>query len=117
MAWDFSTEKEFQLQLDWIREFVDNEIIPIELIQGGLNQTQLDQLWAPLKDKVKAKNLWSPHLGPEHGGQGMGQLKLGLIHEILGRSELAPEIFNCQGPDSGNAELLAVGATEAQRQR
>ena len=49
MAWDFSTETEFQHQLDWIRDFVDNEIIPIELIQGGLNQTQLDQLWAPLK--------------------------------------------------------------------
>lgn len=117
MAWDFSTETEFQHKLDWIRDFVDNEIIPIELIQGGLNQAQLDQLWAPLKEKVKAQNLWSPHLGPEHGGQGMGQLKLGLIHEILGRSELAPEIFNCQGPDSGNAELLAVGATEAQRER
>ena len=35
MAWDFSTETEFQHQLDWIRDFVDNEIIPIELIQGG----------------------------------------------------------------------------------
>lgn len=117
MAWDFSTEPEFQQQLDWIRQFVDEEIIPIELIQRGLNQAQLDKLWAPLKQKVKDQNLWAPHLGPEHGGQGMGQLKLGLIHEILGRSELAPEIFNCQGPDSGNAELLAVGATEAQRER
>ena len=74
MAWDFSTEIEFQHQLDWIRDFVDNEIIPIELIQGGLNQTQLDQLWA-LKDKLKRK-ISGPHLGPEHGGQGMGQLKL-----------------------------------------
>ena len=117
MAWDFSTEAEFQQQLDWIKQFVDEEIIPIELIQEGLNQAQLDKLWAPLKQKVKDHNLWSPHLGPEDGGQGMGQLKLGLIHEILGRSELAPEIFNCQGPDSGNAELLAVGATEEQRER
>lgn len=117
MAWDFSTEPEFQRQLDWIKKFVDEQIIPLELIQTGLNQNQLDQLWAPLKQTVKDHNLWSPHLGPEDGGQGMGQLKLGLIHEILGRSELAPEIFNCQGPDSGNAELLAVGATEAQRER
>lgn len=117
MAWDFSTEADFQKKLDWIREFVDEEIIPLEMIQTGLNQHQLDQLWAPLKQKVKDHQLWAPHLGPEDGGQGMGQLKLGLIHEVLGRSELAPEIFNCQGPDSGNAELLAVGATEAQRER
>ncbi len=117
MAWDFSTEPEFQAKLDWIRTFVDDEIIPIELVQRGLDQQQLDRLWAPLKQQVRDQGLWAPHLGPEHGGQGMGQLKLGLIHEILGRSELAPEIFNCQGPDSGNAELLAVGANEAQRER
>ena len=53
MAWDFSTEPEFQQQLDWIRQFVNEEIIPIELIQRGLNQAQLDKLWAPLKQKVK----------------------------------------------------------------
>ena len=47
----------------------------------------------------------------------MGQVKLALIHEILGRHDLASEIFGCQGPDSGNAELLAVGADAAQRER
>ena len=117
MAWDFSTDPEFQEQLDWIRDFVDNTIIPLDLLCDGLNQAQLDDLWAPLKAEVKKRNLWAPHLGPEDGGQGMGQVSLALIHEILGRHSLAPEIFGCQGPDSGNAELLAVGATPEQRKR
>ncbi|HPG27853.1 MAG TPA: acyl-CoA dehydrogenase family protein [Myxococcota bacterium] len=117
MAWDFSTEPEFQKTLDWIRDFVDNTIIPLDLLCEGLDQRQLDALWAPLKEEVKKKGLWAPHLGPEHGGQGMGQVKLALIHEILGRHDIASEMFGCQGPDSGNAELLAVGANEAQRER
>lgn len=117
MAWDFSTDPEFAKTLAWIRTFVDETIIPLDLLCEGLNQKQLDALWAPLKEEVKQKGLWAPHLGPEHGGQGMGQVKLALIHEILGRHSLAPEMFGCQGPDSGNAELLAVGANEAQRER
>lgn len=117
MAWDFSTDPEFEQTLAWIREFVDGTIIPLDLLCEGLNQKQLDALWAPLKQEVRSKGLWAPHLGPEHGGQGMGQLKLALIHEILGRHPLAPEIFGCQGPDSGNAELLAVGADAKQRER
>ncbi|MEZ4331473.1 MAG: acyl-CoA dehydrogenase family protein [Myxococcota bacterium] len=117
MAWDFSTAPEFEQTLAWIREFVDETIIPLDLLCEGLDQRQLDALWAPLKEEVKKRGLWAPHLGPEHGGQGMGQVKLALIHEILGRHSLAPEIFGCQGPDSGNAELLAVGANAAQRER
>ncbi len=117
MAWDFQTEPEFEETLAWIRDFVDNTIIPLDLLCEGLNQAQLDALWAPLKQEVKAKGLWAPHLGPEDGGQGMGQVKLALIHEILGRHPLASEMFGCQGPDSGNTELLAVGATEEQRKR
>ena len=117
MSWDFSTDPEFETTLAWIREFVDEKVIPLDLLCDGLDQAQLDALWAPLKDEVKARGLWAPHLGPEHGGQGLGQVQLALIHEILGRHELAPEMFGCQGPDSGNAELLAVGANDAQRER
>ena len=108
MAWDFSTDPEFESTLAWIRDFVDHTIIPLDLLCEGLNQKQLDALWAPLKAQVKAKGLWAPHLGPEDGGQGMGQVKLALIHEILGRHSLAPEIFGCQGPDSGNARTALV---------
>lgn len=117
MAWDFTTEPEFQKKLDWIRDFVDDTIIPLDLLCDGLNQAQLDALWAPLKEEVKKQGLWAPHLEPEEGGQGMGQVHLAQIHEILGRHSLAPEMFGCQGPDSGNMELLAVGATPEQKKR
>lgn len=117
MAWDFSTPADFQAELDWMHDFVDNTLAPLELLYDGLNQSQLDLVWAPLKQQVKERGLWAPHLPPEHGGQGYGQVRLALMHEILGRTELAPEIFGCQGPDSGNAELLAVGASEEQKKR
>lgn len=117
MTWDFSTDPDFQADLDWMRQFVDEQLIPLELLIDGLDQAALDALWAPFKQAVKDRGLWAAHLEPEHGGQGMGQLRLALMHEILGRSDLAPEIFGCQGPDSGNAELIAVGATEAQKER
>jgi len=117
MSWDFRTEPEFEARLQWIRSFVDEQILPLELAGDGLNQRQLDLLWAPFKDEVRRQGLWAPHLPPEHGGGGMGQVRLALIHEILGRSVLAPEIFGCQAPDSGNAELLAVGANAQQKER
>ncbi len=115
MAWDFSIDDAFLPALDWMRDFVDNTLIPLELLLDGLNQAELDALWQPLKQQVKDRGLWAPHLDKGSGGQ--PQQRLALMHEILGRSELAPEIFGCQGPDSGNAELIEVGATEAQKER
>ena len=84
MAWDFSTEPEFQEQLDWMRAFVREEIWPLETIVSQLDQPALDRIYAPLQEQVKRRGLWAAHLPPELGGQGFGQVKLGLMHEILG---------------------------------
>ncbi|MFK8021316.1 MAG: acyl-CoA dehydrogenase family protein [Pseudomonadales bacterium] len=117
MSWDFSTPLEVQKELDWMREFVDENVIPMELLLDDLPQTQFDAMFAPLKQQVKNRGLWAAHLPPEDGGQGRGSMHLALMHEILGRCDLAPEAFGCQGPDSGNAELIAAGANEAQREK
>ena len=66
---------------------------------------------------MKAQGLWAAHLPPEMGGGGFGQVKLGLMHEILGACIYAPGIFGNQAPDSGNAELIAVGGTEEQKRQ
>jgi acyl-CoA dehydrogenase len=117
MAWDFSTEPEFQAQLDWMREFVSKEIEPIELFFDDMTSDSWRKLTAPLKEEVKKRGLWACHLDHELGGQGYGQVKLALMHEILGRSGPAPNIFGNQAPDSGNSELIAIGATPEQREK
>jgi acyl-CoA dehydrogenase len=122
MAWDFSTEPEFQEQLDWIAKFVKTEIEPLDLAFDGhvvydKSHPVHDAVIRPLQDEVKNRDLWACHLGPDLGGKGYGQLKLALMNEILGRSSWAPSVFGCQAPDSGNAEIIAHYGTEDQKQR
>lgn len=117
MAWDFSTEREFEEQLDWMRAFVRDEIWPIETIEQEIGQPELDRIYAPLQERVKERGLWAAHLPPELGGQGFGQVKLGLMHEILGTSIYAPNAFGCQAPDSGNSEIVALAGTPEQKER
>jgi acyl-CoA dehydrogenase len=117
MAWDFSTDPEYDAKLQWAREFVREEIWPIEPVFGDLSQDELDAIYAPLQEEVKRQGLWAVHLPPELGGQGYGQVKLGLLHEILGTSPFAPNAFGCQAPDSGNSEILALAGTPEQKER
>jgi len=117
VAWDFSTEPEFEDHLSWMRAFVREEIWPIETIEHELDQQALDRIYAPLQEQVRERGLWAAHLPPELGGQGFGQLKLGLMHEILGSSIYAPNAFGCQQPDSGNGEILALAGTPEQKER
>src|SRR5580700_10219151 len=119
MAWDFSTEPEFEAQLEWMRGFVVDEVFPLETLE--LTYDQVKVAVRPLQAQVKERRLWAAHLPPSLGGMGFGQVKLGLMHEILGQSPLAPVVFGNNAPDSGNAELLAVGiestGNESMRER
>src|SRR5579871_2323143 len=117
MPWDFATEPEFERQLDWMRAFVREEIWPIETLEDELDQHRLERIYAPLRAQVKQRGLWAAHLPPELGGQGFGQVRLGLMHEILGSSIYAPNAFGCQAPDSGNSEILALAGTPEQKRR
>jgi acyl-CoA dehydrogenase len=121
MAWDFETDPEFQVKLDWADEFVREEVEPLDLIWGHEQFVPLDEMRRkvvdPLKQEVRRQDLWATHLGPELGGQGHGQLKLALLNEILGRSQWAPIVFGCQAPDTGNAEIIAHYGTPEQKER
>jgi acyl-CoA dehydrogenase len=116
MAWDFETDPEFQKKLDWIEDFMRQEVEPLShLGMAVFSSLGREKFIRPLQEKVKAEGLWACHLGPELGGQGFGQLKLALMNEKLGRNTLAPSIFGCQAPDSGNAEIIAHYGTEKQK--
>ena len=71
MAWDFETDPEYQEELDWVADFVRDEIEPLGfLIKHGydMNDPVRNALIKPLQEKVKARGLWACHLGPELGG-------------------------------------------------
>ncbi len=117
MAWDFSTEPEFERKLEWMRAFVRENVWPLETLMHELGWERLREAAAPLQDEVRAQGLWAAHLDPELGGQGFGQVKLGLMHEILGTSPVAPLMFGNAAPDSGNSEILAMAGTAEQKER
>jgi acyl-CoA dehydrogenase len=118
MAWDFETDPEFQKKLDWIEDFMREEVEPVShLGMAAYSSLGRETFLKPLQQKVKDQGLWACHLGPELGGQGYGQLKLALMNEKLGRNNLAPSVFGCQAPDSGNAEIIAHYGTEAQKEK
>jgi acyl-CoA dehydrogenase len=117
VAWDFSTEPEFERKLEWMREFVRTQVWPLETLWSELGWDGLQRAARPLQEQVKEQELWAAHLDPELGGQGYGQVKLGLMHEILGSSPLAPLMFGNAAPDSGNSEILAMGGSPEQKER
>ncbi len=120
MSWDFETDTEFQEKLDWVDQFVREEVEPLEYVLGhpcDLKDPRRNVLVRPLQEEVRRRELWACHLGPELGGQGYGQVKLALLNEILGRAQYGPSVFGCQAPDSGNAEILAHYGTPEQKAR
>ena len=118
---DFSIEPDFQARLEWMEAFVRDECETMDLLwpaQGACYDTRNAAARAhlkPLQDRVKAQGLWACHLGPNLGGPGYGQVRLALMNEILGRSNWAPTVFGTAAPDTGNAEILALFGTEAQK--
>ncbi len=114
MAWDFSTEPEFEEKLAWMRGFVVAEIFPLETL--SLSHDAMVEALRPLQEEVKRQGLWASHLPVELGGGGFGQLRLGLMHEILGQTPYGPLAFGNNAPDSGNAELLAIGIEASGRE-
>ena len=120
VAWDFSTEPEFQEQLDWVADFCRNEVEPLDLVFPGAaysRDPKAKMLADPLKQQVKDRGLWALFLDPELGGPGFGQLKLALLNEILGRYRSAPVVFGTAAPDTGNMEILAAYGTPEQKEK
>jgi acyl-CoA dehydrogenase len=121
MAWDFETDPAYQEKLDWASTFVAEKVTPLDHLFPHEQYVPLDgakrEIIDPLKDEVRAHDLWATHLGPELGGQGHGQLKLALLNEILGRSPWASTIFGTQAPDTGNAEIIAHYGTPEQKEQ
>ncbi|MCW2959527.1 MAG: acyl-CoA dehydrogenase domain protein [Solirubrobacterales bacterium] len=114
-GWNFETDPAWQEQLDWARDFVQREVLPLEALE--LDHSSTFEAIRPLQREVKERGMWALNLGPELGGQGVSQVKLALLLEVLGGSELAGLAFWNHPPDSGNVELLALAGSDDQKER
>jgi acyl-CoA dehydrogenase len=122
---DFShSEKVRELQ-ERITQFMDKHIYPAEPLyhqeleenRRAGNPWQVTRTVEDLKKKAKAENLWNLFLPHSEHGAGLTNLEYAPLCEIMGRSHIAPETFNCSAPDTGNMEVLARYATPSQQQR
>jgi acyl-CoA dehydrogenase len=99
-----------------VRAFMEEHVYPNE---RGLarEDAAADALVRRLQQEAKAAGLWAPHLPPEAGGSGSGFIEYAYLNEEIGRSTYAQLVFGCQAPDAGNAEILHLYGTEAQKER
>jgi acyl-CoA dehydrogenase len=118
MNFEFSEKtKELQVRL---RAFMDEHIYPNE--QRFLEETERER-WKPtqiieeLKPKARAAGLWNLFLPNDENGAGLTNLEYAPLCEIMGRSAMAPEVFNCSAPDTGNMEVLARYGTPEQKEK
>ncbi|OWY59831.1 acyl-CoA dehydrogenase, partial [cyanobacterium TDX16] len=103
MAWDFSTDPEFQEKLDWVEVFCREQVEPLDHVfpyAVRSKHPKVKALVKELQDQVKEQGLWAIFLDEELGGQGYGQLKLGLLNEVIGRYGSAPAMFGAAAPDT-----------------
>jgi acyl-CoA dehydrogenase len=118
MNFDY-TDKVTSLQ-QRLRAFMDEHIYPNE--KRYYQEIENDR-WAPtkvieeLKPKARAAGLWNLFLPDDENGAGLTNLEYAPLCEIMGRSILAPEVFNCSAPDTGNMEVLARYGTPEQKER
>lgn len=119
---DFQHSAKAQDFIKRVKAFMKEEIEPVE--EAYLRELHsLDNKWVvlpiieELKTKAKAAGLWNMFLPDEHYGAGLSTLEYAAVAELTGRSFIAPEIFNCNAPDTGNMEVLEKYGTPEQQEQ
>ena len=104
-----------------VAAFLDEHVYPKE--RSYFEQIAHGDRWAPvpiieeLKEKARAAGLWNLFLPGSEYGAGLTNLEYAPLCELMGRSPMGPEVFNCNPPDTGNMETLARYGSEEQKQR
>src|SRR5690606_25745096 len=104
------SDKEKSLQKK-LQAFMDEHIYPNEEVyhrqlEEGASRWEVPPIMEELKQKAKAAGLWNLFLPESEYGAGLTNLEYAPLCEIMGRSPIAPEVFNCSAPDTGNMEVL-----------
>jgi acyl-CoA dehydrogenase len=119
-----NSERSKELELR-ISKFMDDHIFPAELIYSEQmeeftrsgNRWQIPQIIEDKKKIAKDEGLWNLFLPENPMGESMSNLDYAPLCELMGRSRIASEIFNCSAPDTGNMEVLAQYGSPEQQEK
>lgn len=109
-----------QILMDHLQRFMDEHIYPNESrYHDQLNALQDRFSTVPLMEELKAEaraqGLWNLWMPKDHGG--LTNAEYAPLAEVMGRVLWAPEVFNCNAPDTGNMEVFLKYATPAQQEK
>jgi acyl-CoA dehydrogenase len=118
---EFEYSDKVQALRKQVLQFMDEYIYPNE--RRFYDEISTGDRWQPtrvveeLKEKARAAGLWNLFLPESEYGAGLTNLEYAPLCEIMGRSIMAPEVFNCSAPDTGNMEVLVrYGSPEQKKQ-
>src|SRR4051812_43889189 len=121
---DFSPSPRVAELRERVRGFIEDNVMPVEAeamraiddeVRPGL---AYPSIMVELREQAKAEGLWNLFLPDEEHGAGLTNWEYGMLCEDMGRSvAVAPTVFNCAAPDTGNAEILAQHGTPEQKAR
>ncbi len=121
---DFEHSDRAKGYVERVERFVRERIIPSEkayfeglVHSADFRQWRIPPVMEELKAEAKKAGLWNLFLPESEYGAGLDNRDYAPLAEIMGRSFIAPEVFNCNAPDTGNAEVLVRYATEDQKKR
>ncbi|HUH73174.1 MAG TPA: acyl-CoA dehydrogenase family protein [Chitinophagales bacterium] len=110
-----------------VRNFIDENILPVEQeildeirlrnAAGDWTKWKVSDSVKSLKLKAKTEGLWNLFLPDSALGPGLTNAEYAIVAEEMGRSILAPDIFNCNAPDTGNMEVLWKYGTNTQKSK
>ncbi len=110
---DLSISPEAEALAEKTREFIESQVLPLEEHLPGTPPTAALE---SVRRAAREAGLWAPQLPASLGGRGLTLLEAAPVLEAAGRSLLGPLALGCSAPDEGNAHLLDIAATEAQRE-
>jgi acyl-CoA dehydrogenase len=119
---DFAHSAKAADYIQRVGEFIRTEIEPVEpeylrTLHAQDNPYVVLPVIEELKAKARGQGLWNLFLPGTERGAGLSNVEYAPLAELMGRSFIAPEIFNCSAPDTGNMEVLHLYGSQAQQER